>query len=92
MKSFYYYWYAKKRLLALKKDLLTMGDDNPMLEAQGDMIELEIEYYREESIKMFLITAMVLLSLTLLGYVFYNQLYIIVEDLKFQLFYFMGRG
>lgn len=69
-----------------------MGDDNPMLEAQGDMIELEIEYYREESIKMFLITAMVLLSLTLLGYVFYNQLYIIVEDLKFQLFYFMGRG
>ena len=48
MKSIYYYWYAKKRLAALKKDLLTMGDDNPMLEAQGDMIELEISYYKEE--------------------------------------------
>ena len=92
MKSIYYYWYAKKRLAALKKDLLTMGDDNPMLEAQGDMIELEIAYYKEESIKMILIYSMVLLSLELLGYVFYEQLYIIVEDLKFQLFYFMGRG
>lgn len=69
-----------------------MGDDNPMLEAQGDMIELEIAYYKEESIKMILIYSMVLLSLELLGYVFYEQLYIIVEDLKFQLFYFMGRG
>ena len=92
MKSIYYYWYDKKRLAALKKDLLTMGDDNPMLEAQGDMIELEIAYYKEESVKMLMIFAMLLLSLELLGYVFYNQLYIFVEDLKFQLFYFMGRG
>jgi hypothetical protein len=92
VKSIYYYWYAKKRLVALKKDLLTMGDDNPMLEAQGDMIELEIAYYKEESVKMLMIFAMLLLSLELLGYVFYNQLYTFVEDLKFQLFYFMGRG
>jgi hypothetical protein len=92
VKSIYYYWYAKKRLAALKKDLLTMGDDNPMLEAQGDMIELEIAYYKEESVKMLMIFAMLLLSLELLGYVFYNQLYTFVEDLKFQLFYFMGRG
>ncbi|CAB4222109.1 hypothetical protein UFOVP1655_38 [uncultured Caudovirales phage] len=92
MKSIYYYWYAKKRLAALKKDLLTMGDDNPMLEAQGDMIELEISYYKEESIKMLMITTILLLVLELLVYVFYNQLYTFVESLKFQLFYFMGKG
>jgi hypothetical protein len=92
VKSFYYYWYAKKRLAALNKDLLTMGDDNPMLEAQGDMIGLEIAYYREESIKLAIIYLFLLLVAELLGYVFYEQLYTFVNSLKFQLFYFMGRG
>jgi hypothetical protein len=92
VKNIYYCWYAKKRLAALQKDLLKMGDDNPMLEAQGDMIQLEIEYYREESIKSMFIYGMVLLALTIFGYTFQNTLYTLVESLKIQLFYFIGRG
>jgi len=91
VKNIYYCWYAKKRLAALQKDLLKMGDDNPMLEAQGDMIQLEIEYYREESIKSMFIYGMVLLALTIFGYTFQNTLYTFVESLKIQLFYFIGR-
>lgn len=63
-----------------------MGDDNPMLEAQGDMIELEISYYKEESIKMLMIISVLLFVLGLLIYVFYDQLYIFVEDLKMKYF------
>lgn len=92
MKNIYYYWYAKKRLVALRNDLLTMGDDNPMLEAQGDMIELEIAYYKEESIKTMFILAFLSIISYLLICVFYDQLYTIVESLKIQLFYYIGRG
>jgi hypothetical protein len=92
VKNIYYYWYAKKRLAALRKDLLTMGDDNPMLEAQGDMIELEIAYYKEESIKTMFILAFLSIISYLLIYVFYGQLYTFVESLKIQLFYYIGRG
>ena len=96
MKSIYYYWYAKKRLDALNKDLLTMGDDNPMLHAQGDMIELEIAYYKEQSIKMVIITLMLLLSLELLGYLFWDELYKVVSDIYLrglsEFFYLFGGG
>ena len=56
------------------------------------MIQLEIEYYREESIKSMFIYGMVLLALTIFGYTFQNTLYTFVESLKIQLFYFIGRG
>ena len=69
-----------------------MGDDNPMLEAQGDMIELEIAYYKEESIKTMFILAFLSIISYLLICVFYDQLYTIVESLKIQLFYYIGRG
>lgn len=69
-----------------------MGDDNPMLEAQGDMIELEIAYHKEESIKMLFVLAFISTISYLLIYAFYGQLYTIVESLKIQLFYFIGRG
>ena len=91
MKNIYYCWYAKKRLIALQKDLLKMGDDNPMLEAQGDMIQLEIEYYREESIKSMIVYGMLLIASAIVGYTFQNTLYTFVESLKIQLFYFIGR-
>ena len=91
MKNIYYCWYAKKRLVALQKDLLKMGDDNPMLEAQGDMIQLEIEYYREESIKSMIVYGMLLIASAIVGYTFQNTLYTFVESLKIQLFYFIGR-
>ena len=69
-----------------------MGDDNPMLEAQGDMIELEIAYYKEESIKTMFILAFLSIISYLLICVFYDQLYTFVESLKIQLFYYIGRG
>jgi hypothetical protein len=51
-----------KRSLALAKETITMMGDstNYMLEAQKDMLELEVEHFREASIKF----TIVLLTLT----------------------------
>lgn len=46
-------YYQAKRSLALAKETIKLMDDpdNYMLEAQKDMLELEVEYFRESSVK-----------------------------------------
>jgi hypothetical protein len=52
--------YQAKKSLALAKETIKMMDDstNYMLEAQKDMLELEVDYFREQSKKftIFLLT------------------------------------
>ena len=46
------YYQAKKSLDGIKQTIRAMNDpDNYMLEAQRDMLELEVDYFREESVK-----------------------------------------
>ena len=46
------YIQAKQSLALAKETIKLMGDSsNYMLEAQKDMLELEVEHFREESIK-----------------------------------------
>jgi len=62
MIPYYYLWQAKRLLAGAKKTIELMDDpDNYMLEAQRDMRQLEVEYYRESSIKctIFLLTLVV---------------------------------
>jgi len=50
MLAYYYYWQAKKRLESSAETLEMMGPViPPMLQAQHEMIRLEMEYYREAS-------------------------------------------
>jgi hypothetical protein len=56
------YIQAKKSLALAKETILMMGDStNYMLEAQKDMLELEVEHFREASKKftIFLLTVVV---------------------------------
>ena len=56
------YIQAKKSLALAKETILMMGDStNYMLEAQKDMLELEVEHFRESSKKftIFLLTVVV---------------------------------
>ncbi len=62
MIPYYYLWQAKKSLEGAKKTIELMGDSsNYMLEAQKDMLELEVEHFRETSRKftVFLLTLLV---------------------------------
>lgn len=46
------YYQAKQSLGSIKQTIQAMNDpDNYMLEAQKDMLELEVDYFREESVK-----------------------------------------
>jgi len=59
MIPYYYLWQAKKSLELNKETIKMMGDStNYMLEAQSDMLELEVEHFRETSKKftIFLLT------------------------------------
>ena len=59
MIPYYYLWQAKKSLALNKETIKMMGDStNYMLEAQKDMLELEVEHFREQSKKftIFLLT------------------------------------
>jgi hypothetical protein len=52
MLPYYYYWQASRRLKESYKTVMAMEPDvPPMVQAQYDMIEREVEYYREESDK-----------------------------------------
>jgi hypothetical protein len=52
MIPYYNYYTAKKSLSLAKETIKMMGDStNYMLEAQKEMRELEVEYYRQESYK-----------------------------------------
>jgi len=70
MIPYYYLWQAKRLLAGAKKTIELMDDpDNYMLEAQKDMLELEVEHFREQSSKftIFLLTlAVFCVSLTYL--------------------------
>ena len=64
MISYFRYWDAKRRLASSQKTIEMMGDSsNYMLEAQKDMIEREVEFYKEESSKLTLILLTILLVL-----------------------------
>jgi hypothetical protein len=59
MIPYYYLWQAKKSLELNKETIKMMGDStNYMLEAQSDMLELEVEHFRQTSKKftIFLLT------------------------------------
>jgi hypothetical protein len=59
MIPYYYLWQAKKSLAGAKKTIELMGNSsNYMLEAQRDMLELEVEHFRNQSVKftVFLLT------------------------------------
>jgi len=56
MIPYYYLWQAKKSLALNKETIKMMGDStNYMLEAQKDMLELEVEHFRETSKKFTII-------------------------------------
>jgi len=56
MLSYYHYWQASKRLESSFKTVEMMSPDVPdMVQAQHEMIEREVEYYREEAQKFTLI-------------------------------------
>jgi len=62
MIPYYYLWQSKQSLAGAKKTIELMGDSsNYMLEAQRDMLELEVEHFREQSRKftIFLLTVAV---------------------------------
>lgn len=53
MISIIHYISAKRRLRESNKTVYMMGDDcPPMLLAQRDMIQLEMEYYKQEVVKL----------------------------------------
>jgi len=61
MIPYYYLWQAKRSLEGAKKTIELMGDSsNYMLEAQKDMLELEVDHFREISKKF----TRILLTLT----------------------------
>jgi hypothetical protein len=54
MIPYYYLYIAKQSLIGAKKTIVMMGGEDecqPMLLGQRDMLELEVEYYREQSKK-----------------------------------------
>jgi hypothetical protein len=56
MISYYHYWQALKRLESSNQTIHMMEPDVPnMVQAQHEMIEREVEYYREEAGKFTLI-------------------------------------
>ena len=62
MIPYYYLWQAKKSLEGVKKTIILMNDpDNYMLEAQKDILELEVEHFMVQSVKftIFLLTLVV---------------------------------
>lgn len=59
-----HYWSAKERLAESKKTIHMMGGEDecqPMLLGQRDMIQLEMEYYEEQSIKFNLYFALAII-------------------------------
>jgi len=71
MIPYYYLWQAKKSLDGAKKTIELMGDStNYMLEAQKDMLELEVEHFREQSVKFTIVLLTVVVFCVTLGYLY----------------------
>ena len=69
MIPYYYLWQAKKSLELNKETIKMMGDStNYMLEAQKDMLELEVEHFREPSKKFTIFLLTLLVFCVSLGY------------------------
>ena len=69
MIPYYYLWQAKKSLELNKETIKMMGDStNYMLEAQKDMLELEVEHFRETSKKFTIFLLTLLVFCVSLGY------------------------
>ena len=73
MLSYYHYWQASRRLESSLKTVEMMKPDvPPMILAQHEMIEREVEYYREESGKFTLIV-LTLAAFTGIMLILYTQ-------------------
>ena len=76
MIPYYYYIQAKRSLAGAKKTIELMGDsDNYMLEAQKDMLELEVEHFRETSIKFTIVLLTLVTFCVTLGYLYVNGVF-----------------
>lgn len=65
------YYQAKKSLIGIKQTIRAMNDpDNYMLEAQRDMLELEVDYFREESTKFTIKLLIVVVFCVILLYLY----------------------
>jgi hypothetical protein len=65
------YIQAKKSLALAKETIIMMGDStNYMLEAQKDMLELEVEHFREASVKFTIVLLTVVVFCVTLVYLF----------------------
>ena len=65
------YIQAKKSLALAKETITMMGDStNYMLEAQKDMLELEVEHFREASVKFTILLLTVAVFSVTLGYLY----------------------
>jgi hypothetical protein len=65
------YIQAKRSLKLAKETIIMMGDStNYMLEAQKDMLELEVEHFREQSVKFTIVLLTVVVFCVTLGYLY----------------------
>ena len=75
MIPYYYLHEAKQRLVNAKKTIDMMGGEDecqPMLLGQRDMLELEVEYYRQSS-KKFTAIALTIVSIGVILYLLYTN-------------------
>ena len=73
MIPYYYLHEAKQRLVNAEKTIDMMGGEDecqPMLLGQRDMLELEVEYYRERS-KTFTTIFLTVISIGVIMYLLY---------------------
>lgn len=75
MIPYYYLYEAKQRLIGAKKAIVMMGGEDecqPMLLGQRDMLELEVEYYREQSLKFTIVLLTLITFCVTLGILHYH--------------------
>jgi len=75
MIPYYYLYEAKRRLIGAKKAIVMMGGEDecqPMLLGQRDMLELEVEYYREQSLKFTIVLLTLITFCVTLGILHYH--------------------
>jgi hypothetical protein len=76
MIPYYYLWQAKKSLALNKETIKMMGDStNYMLEAQSDMLELEVEHFREASKKFTIFLLTMLVFSVIMYYLYINEVF-----------------
>ena len=88
MRSIYYWWYAEKRLAALNIDIIKDDGENYVFLAQRDMIELEIEWYKEETKTFLMILIPILIMIGGAGYEYYDYIYTFVSDISMKVYEF----